>query len=156
MCHGAAQLWFLFMLDGTALQQRQHGPLKICLFAALCFLLVPGLSAAANILSTSVGVVATESGVVQVSCNLIGAGPLRYPPKARRYKYVGQVIVKYGIDQSGKVTDPYVVASEPPGVFERAALQHIKSYKYQPPLLNGSPTHIDEMAVKLVFDPSRR
>ena len=144
------------MLEGSTVQQRRHGPLKICVFTTLFFLLAPDIAGAANVLSTSVGVVATESGVVQVSCNLIGAGPLRYPPKARRYKYVGQVIVKYGIDQSGKVTDPYVVASEPPGVFERAALQHIKSYKYQPPLLNGSPTHIDEMAVKLVFDPSRR
>ncbi len=125
-------------------------------FALLCGCLTSGFANAADILGTNFGVVATASGVVQVPCNLIGAGPLRYPPKARRYKYIGQVIVKFGVDQSGKVTDPYVVASEPPGVFERAALQHIKSYKYQPPLLGGAPTHVDEVAIKLVFDPNRR
>ena len=101
------------------------------------------------------GVVQTAAGVEQVQCHLIGAGPLRYPPKAKRYKYVGQVIVKFGVDQQGKVTDPYVVASEPPGVFERAALKHVKSYKYKPPLLAGEPTHVDEVAIKLVFNPNK-
>jgi TonB family protein len=115
-----------------------------------------GLASANEILGTNVGVVATDAGAVQVPCNLIGYGPLRYPPKARRYKYIGQVIVKFGLDERGNVTDPFVVASEPPGVFERAALQHIKSYKYQPPLLDGEATHIDEVAIKLVFDPNRR
>ena len=113
-------------------------------------------ASAQDVLSTSQGVVQTSSGLVQVPCHLIGAGPLRYPPKAKRYKYIGQVIVKFGLDEAGNVTDPYVVASEPPGVFERAALQHIKSYQYQPPVLNGAPTHVDEVAIKLVFDPNRR
>ena len=132
-------------------------PTLIRVGASLAALIIVLSSAQANeILGTNVGVVTTDAGVVQVPCNLIGTGPLRYPPKARRYKYVGQVIVKFGIDQGGKGTDPYVVASEPPGVFERAALQNIQSYKYQHPLLDGSPTHIDEVAIKLVFDPGRR
>ena len=114
------------------------------------------LARADEILGTYAGVVVTADGPVQIPCNLIGAGPLRYPPKAKRYKYLGQVIVKFGIDEGGNVTDPYVVASEPPGVFERAALTHVKSYKYQPPLLNGDAVSVDEVAIKLVFDPNRR
>ena len=110
-----------------------------------------------EILGANIGVVSTAEGAVQVPCNLIGYGPLRYPPKARRYKYIGQVIVKFGLDETGNVTDPFVVASEPPGVFERAALSHVKTYKYQPPTLeSGAVTHIDEIAIKLVFDPNRR
>jgi TonB family protein len=109
-----------------------------------------------EILGTYPGLVSTAAGPVQVPCNLIGSGPLRYPPKAKRYKYLGQVIVKFGIDQSGNVTDPYVVASEPPGVFERAALTHVKSYKYQPPTLNGNAVDVEEVAIKLVFDPNQR
>lgn len=116
----------------------------------------PSFAYSQDILTTNKGVVQTEAGVEQVQCHLIGAGPLRYPPKAKRYKYVGQVVVKFGVDQQGNVTDPYVVASEPPGVFERAALKHVKSYQYQPPLLAGAPTHVDEVAIKLVFDPNRR
>lgn len=134
-------------------QKKRHRTIFARCGALLC-LLLPLMAPASEILGTNIGVVATDSGVVQVPCNLVGTGPLRYPPKARRYKYIGQVIVKFGLDESGNVTDPFVVASEPPGVFERAALQHIKSYKYQPPLLDGAPTHVDELAIKLVFDPS--
>ena len=89
-------------------------------------------------------------------CNLIASGPLRYPPKAKRYRYVGQVIVKFGISPDGKVVNPFVAESEPPGVFERAALMHVKSWRYQAPRFEGSPVTVDEVAVRLVFDPKRR
>ena len=128
---------------------------RACLLIALV-IFWPNVTRSQDILATNQGVVQTAAGVEQVQCHLIGAGPLRYPPKAKRYKYVGQVIVKFGVDQQGKVTDPYVVASEPPGVFERAALKHVKSYKYKPPLLAGEPTHVDEVAIKLVFNPNKR
>ena len=119
-------------------------------------MLWPDVVRSQDILATNEGMVQTAAGIEQVQCHLIGAGPLRYPPKAKRYKYVGQVIVKFGVDQQGKVTDPYIVASEPPGVFERAALKHVKSYRYKPPLLAGAPTRVDEVAIKLVFNPNKR
>ena len=129
---------------------------QLAWFLVALVMLWPDVARSQDILATNQGVVQTAAGVEQVQCHLIGAGPLRYPPKAKRYKYVGQVIVKFGVDQQGKVTDPYVVASEPPGVFERAALKHVKSYKYKPPLLAGEPTHVDEVAIKLVFNPNKR
>ena len=111
---------------------------------------------AQQILAVNVGLANVAGSQERVRCELIGSGPLRYPPKAKRYKYIGQVIVKFGVGADGKVTDPFVVAAEPPGVFERAALTHVKSYKYKPPLHNGGPVVVDEVAVKLVFDPNRR
>ena len=65
-----------------------------------------------------------------------------------------QVIVKFAIDTSGRVVDPYVVASEPPGVFERAALTHEK-LKYIPPTIDGVETLVNEV-VLFVFDPRRK
>jgi len=108
------------------------------------------------VLAVNVGLVSVDGVKEKVKCELIGSGPLRYPPKAKRYKYVGQVIVKFGISPDGSVTDPFIVAAEPPGVFERAALTHVKSYQYKAPLLNGETTKVDEVAVKLVFDPRRK
>ena len=140
---------FQMLGDFISSSQRSWALIALILFC-------PAVANSQDILATNTGVVQTAAGVEQVQCHLIGAGPLRYPPKAKRYKYVGQVIVKFGVDQQGKVTDPYVVASEPPGVFERAALKHVKSYKYKPPLLAGEPTHVDEVAIKLVFDPNKR
>lgn len=153
--------YFVQRRSVSVMRQRRH-PLRFltlgCSLLTFVVLLSGSGPALANeILGTNVGVVTTDAGAVQVPCNLIGYGPLRYPPKARRYKYIGQVIVKFGLDETGSVTDPFVVASEPPGVFERAALSHVKTYKYQPPTLeSGAVTHIDEIAIKLVFDPNRR
>ena len=111
---------------------------------------------AAQVISTNIGIFSDGGVARQIECNLIASGPLRYPPKAKRYRYVGQVIVKFGINSDGKVVNPFVAESEPPGVFERAALMHVKSWRYQAPTYQGQPIAVDEVAVRLVFDPQRR
>lgn len=115
-----------------------------------------GSALSAKTLATNVGVFSDGGVPRQIECHLIASGPLRYPPKAKRYRYVGQVIVKFGISPDGKVVNPFVAESEPPGVFERAALMHVKSWKYEAPTFEGSPVTVDEVAVRLVFDPKRR
>ena len=129
---------------------------KVSFIATLVSCLISSQATAQQVLAVNVGLADVGGAKEKVRCELIGSGPLRYPPKAKRYKYVGQVIVKFGVGADGGVTDPFVVAAEPPGVFERAALTHVKSYKYNPPLHNGQPVVVDEVAVKLVFDPNRR
>ena len=129
---------------------------SVAVLFTLALTLVVTPAAAQQILAVNVGLTNIGGAQERVRCELIGSGPLRYPPKAKRYKYVGQVIVKFGVGVDGTVTDPFVVAAEPPGVFERAALTHVKSYKYKPPVHNGEPVTVDEVAVKLVFDPNRR
>lgn len=129
---------------------------KVSFIAIMGSCLISSQATAQQVLAVNVGLADVGGAKEKVRCELIGSGPLRYPPKAKRYKYVGQVIVKFGVGADGRVTDPFVVAAEPPGVFERAALTHVKSYKYNPPLYNGQPVVVDEVAVKLVFDPNRR
>ena len=124
-----------------------------CALAAASF---SGSALAAQALATNTGIFSDGGVPRQIECNLIASGPLRYPPKAKRYRYVGQVIVKFGISPDGKVINPFVAESEPPGVFERAALMHVKSWRYQAPRFEGSPVTVDEVAVRLVFDPKRR
>lgn len=128
---------------------------KVSFIATMVSCLISSQATAQQVLAVNVGLADVGGAKERVRCELIGSGPLRYPPKAKRYKYVGQVIVKFGVGADGGVTDPFVVAAEPPGVFERAALTHVKSYKYNPPLHNGQPVVVDEVAVKLVFDPNR-
>ena len=129
---------------------------KVSFIATMVSCLISSQATAQQVLAVNVGLADVGGAKERVRCELIGSGPLRYPPKAKRYKYVGQVIVKFGVGADGGVTDPFVVAAEPPGIFERAALTHVKSYKYHPPLHNGQPVVVDEVAVKLVFDPNRR
>jgi len=90
-----------------------------------------------------------------VECALVGAGALRYPPKARKYKYVGEVVVAFSIGPDGKVVDPHILESEPPGIFERSALKYVRSWRYEPPLHEGENIQVDDVAVRIAFQPGR-
>ena len=136
---------------------HSHWVLAMIRYAiGLIFLFLASSVSAQQILATNVGIISPGGEPRQIECYLVSTGPLRYPPKAKRYRYVGQVIVKFGINPDGKVVNPFVAESEPPGVFERAALMHIKSWRYQAPTYQGQPIAVDEVAVRLVFDPQRR
>ena len=122
----------------------------------LIILFLASSASAQQVLAPNIGIISPGGEPRQIECYLLSSGPLRYPPKAKRYRYVGQVIVKFGINSDGKVVNPFVAESEPPGVFERAALMHIKTWRYQAPTYQGQPIAVDEVAVRLVFDPQRR
>tara|TARA_B100001093_G_scaffold371000_1_gene355962 strand:+ start:99 stop:611 length:513 start_codon:yes stop_codon:yes gene_type:complete len=109
----------------------------------------------ADVLAVNVGNYASADGKVQVNCELIGAGPLRYPPKARRFRYTGQVIVGFSVAEDGNVSGAHIVDADPPGIFERSALSHIRTWKYNPPEHNGENVQVDDVFVRLVFQPDR-
>ena len=85
----------------------------------------------------------------------MGAGALRYPPKARKYKYVGEVIVGFFIGAGGKAVDPAILESQPPGIFERSALKYVRSWRYAPPEHEGNNVKVDDVAVRIAFQPGR-
>ena len=93
--------------------------------------------------------------LVEVKCELIGAGALRYPPKARRYKYVGQVVVGFSVGADGSVVGARIADADPPGIFERSALSHIRTWKYKPPMHDGKNVQVDDIYVRLIFEPDR-
>ena len=58
-------------------QQHQRRALGVRFVALIGLCLLPLIVSANDILGTNIGVVATDAGVVQVPCNLVGTGPLR-------------------------------------------------------------------------------
>ena len=65
----------------------------------------------------------------------------RFPMRAKRMAIEqGVVTLEFTIDKSGAVKDAVVVAAEPARVFEEAALKAIAQWRYQPKLVNGTPT----------------
>ncbi|OUW30678.1 MAG: hypothetical protein CBD27_01065 [Rhodospirillaceae bacterium TMED167] len=139
---------------GLSLKQQLVSPNP---FVLGLFLLALSLSQqlSADILAVNVGNYSSAEGKVQVNCELVGAGPLRYPPKARRFRYTGQVIVGFSVAQDGSVSGAHIVDAEPPGIFERSALSHIRTWKYNPPEHNGENVQVDDVFVRLVFQPDR-
>jgi TonB family protein len=63
---------------------------------------------------------------------LIGVSPA-YPPEALAGGVEGFVEVRFQVDADGRVSDPEVVAAEPEGVFEDAALAAVSRWRYTLP-----------------------
>ncbi|HET6628857.1 MAG TPA: energy transducer TonB [Woeseiaceae bacterium] len=60
-----------------------------------------------------------------------------YPPRALRRGIEGWVQVQFTITPTGAVTDPKVVASDPPGLFDEAAIRSILRWRYNPKIEDG-------------------
>jgi TonB family protein len=56
-----------------------------------------------------------------------------YPPDAQRKSLTGWVVVSGILDERGWVTDPVVLAADPPGVFDDAAVKAFDSWRYAVP-----------------------
>ncbi len=129
--------------------------LRFKVFIFLCFFLPISNVGWSEVLATNIGYYTDDGERVSIECSLMGAGALRYPPKARKYKYVGEVIVAFSIGPDGKVVDPHIVDAEPPGIFERSALKYVRSWRYQPPVHDGENIQVDDVAVRIAFQPGR-
>ena len=112
-------------------------------------------SALSDVLATNKGRYNSGGQIVEVECELIGTGRLRYPPKARKFRYVGQVIVGFSVAKDGSVSGARIADADPPGIFERSALSHIRTWKYKPPTVNGKVVQVDDIYVRLTFQPDR-
>jgi periplasmic protein TonB len=65
--------------------------------------------------------------------------PPEYPRTALDRGIEGYVDVLFTVTTTGSVTNPSVLAAEPAGIFEDAALAAVVRWRFQPQLLNGQP-----------------
>lgn len=62
-----------------------------------------------------------------------------YPTRAAAAGIEGTVTLRFTVDAEGRVEDIEVIASEPPGVFDRAARRAISRSRFVPRQENGAP-----------------
>ncbi len=74
-----------------------------------------------------------------------------YPRNAIRMGREGFVVVEFDVDSDGSVLDPYVLESEPTGVFERAAIKAVRKWLFTPPTYNGVSVKINDVRAKVIF-----
>jgi protein TonB len=60
-----------------------------------------------------------------------------YPYEARQKTIEGVVMVKFLVDGEGRVTRVAVVEADPPKVFDQAALDAVRQWRFQPASLDG-------------------
>jgi protein TonB len=69
---------------------------------------------------------------------LVTPGPV-YPPQALRDRIEGWAEVEFTVDERGATGDIVVVAAEPRGVFDAAAIAAVAAWRYLPRVVNGRP-----------------
>jgi protein TonB len=63
----------------------------------------------------------------------------RYPSRALSRGREGWVLLEFSIDKIGQAMDPVVIDADPPGVFDRSAMNAVKKWKYRPMIEDGKP-----------------
>ncbi len=61
----------------------------------------------------------------------------QYPRRAAIAKIEGFVTIEFTITETGTVTDPTVIDSRPPRVFDREAIRAILKWKFKPRVIDG-------------------
>lgn len=77
--------------------------------------------------------------------------PPRDPERALARGLEGRVLVGFTIDRAGNVASPEVLAAEPPNVFDRAAIEAVSQWKYNPMIRNGRPMERAGMKIAIPF-----
>lgn len=80
-----------------------------------------------------------------------------YPQRALSRGLEGFVELSFTVNPQGYVEDPMVLHAEPEGIFERAALNSIRRWRYAPAVKNGEPVPTHDVRQRIVFqmDASR-
>jgi protein TonB len=76
----------------------------------------------------------------------------KYPIDAARNGIQGWVELSFSIDSTGQVQDVKVTNSEPRRVFDQAAMQALKRWKYRPKVVDGKAIVQPNLAVRLDFN----
>jgi TonB family protein len=68
--------------------------------------------------------------------------PPEYPDRALNDRISGSVVVQYVVDKKGYTKDVKVTQSTPRGVFDSAAVDAIRQWRYRPAKYNGQPVEV--------------
>lgn len=77
--------------------------------------------------------------------------PPQYPRQALFDRTEGWVVVEFTIDTQGQVKDARVVDSKPRGVFDQAALDAVKRFRFKPRSLGGTPIEVQGVQNRIRF-----
>ena len=77
-------------------------------------------------------------------------GPI-YPKQAKAAGVQGWVRVRYDISEDGAVENLVLVASDPPSVFDAAALAAVAQWRYQPAVMKGASSRVSGVVSILRF-----
>jgi periplasmic protein TonB len=97
--------------------------------------------------TTKTQATAARGVVLQRMLKRVRYVPPEYPQKALEKGTAGSVTVDFVVDAKGETTNLQVTQSEPAGVFDKAALNAVRRWRYTPPVVDGAPVEVPTRAV---------
>ena len=79
-----------------------------------------------------------------------------YPARAQSQGIEGWVLLSFTVTEAGGVTDPKVIESQPPGVFDEAAKKAVLKFKYKPRVESGKPIAVPNVQHLIRFELDKR
>jgi len=95
--------------------------------------------------------IADDSSKHRILAKPIERSPPRYPEHELRRNQQGWVVLNYVITDDGRVVEPVIEESSGSPAFERAAMQTVEDWRYEPALLNGEPVQQCKTKVRIAF-----
>jgi protein TonB len=63
----------------------------------------------------------------------------RYPYRARQRRIEGEVRVRFLVGADGAISRVSILAADPPEVFDRAVLEAVRGWRFEPGVIDGEP-----------------
>ena len=82
---------------------------------------------------------------------LIGGDEVVYPAAARAEQLEGEVVVGYDVTHAGRVENAVIISSQPPMVFDHAAIETVSSWRFQPGRKDGRAVSVPGLRSTLSF-----
>ncbi|WP_421921509.1 energy transducer TonB [Marinobacter salarius] len=74
-----------------------------------------------------------------------------YPRRALSRGIEGYVLLEFTVTRTGAVKDPAIIESEPPNVFDDAAVRAALKFKYKPKVVNGEAVDVAGVQNRIIF-----
>lgn len=100
------------------------------------------LAQATRALVGEMGTAVMEEDAVEVAPTATERTPPSFPARARSLGQSGWVTLSFVVDIDGSTQDVHVVEADPPGVFDDAALDAVKTWRFDPGQFEGSPVAV--------------
>ncbi len=97
---------------------------------------------ATNQLVGSLGGAVVDEAEVESAPQAIERSPPAFPARARALGQSGFVTVSFVVDLDGSTQDVNVVESSPPGVFDEAAIDAVRGWRFNPGQQEGAPVAV--------------
>ena len=95
---------------------------------------------------------ALEAASLVAGLKRLRSEPPDYPASALAQGISGVVTLEFRVDAGGEPRDLHVVEATPPGVFDQAAINAVKHWRFAPTIVNGAAVEVPGVKARMRFE----